>query len=143
MIAGFFDKYRFLSNFWPVPGGIVLDGRSYTTVEHAYQAAKTEDYVERLKIHGAVSPGDAKRLGRKVKVRDNWEQIKLELMLNLVRDKFSPGTRLARRLVETGEDELVEENSWGDTFWGCRQGVGQNHLGKILMQVRTELEANA
>ena len=85
-------------------------------------------------------PGKAKRLGRKVTLRPDWEQIKTYTMLLLLRIKFSD-ENLATKLLETGEQKLIEGNSWGDCFWGVCDGVGENHLGKLLMQVREELKS--
>lgn len=127
---------RFLSNFWQAT--VVLDGESYPTVEHAYQAAKTTHNIERQVVRLQLTPGDAKRAGRRVTKRDDWEQVKLSVMLGLLRQKFA-NQRLAAMLAATGDAELVEGNTWGDRFWGQVDGVGENHLGRLLMQVREEL----
>lgn len=137
-VEEFRGKYRFLSNFYPLVLGVVLDGETYRTVEHAYQAAKTLNTNERTAIRVLSKPGEAKRSGRKVKIRRDWEAIKEGVMLDLVRQKFADKS-LAALLLGTGNAELVEGNEWGDTFWGKCAGVGQNKLGKILMQVREEL----
>lgn len=138
-IDRFDDEHRFLSNFWPA--AVQLDGYTYPTVEHAYQAAKTLSAKERTAIAmiHPDSPGRAKQLGRKVTKRKDWEQIKLSVMLTLLRQKFAPGTGLARQLLATGNSELIEGNNWGDMYWGRVEGVGLNHLGRLLMQVREEL----
>jgi len=133
-VTEFRGKYRFLSNFHP--SLVLLDGALYPTVEHAYQAAKTLDYETRKRIRLMEKPGGAKRVGREVALRPNWEEIKLDIMLNLLRQKFLD-TSLRELLSETTGD-LVEENHWGDTFWGVCRGVGQNNLGYLLMQVREE-----
>lgn len=112
--------------------------KKYPTTEHAFQAAKTLDEKEREKIRVAKTPGQAKRLGQKVTLRKDWESIKIKIMLNLNRQKFDRAD-LGDRLVDTGQAELIEGNTWGDTFWGVCKGVGKNHLGKILMEVREEL----
>jgi len=139
MIKEFQGQYRWLSNFWPSP--FVLDGIHFPTVEHGYQAYKASDGQEFVRILDARSPGEAKRLGKRVKLRMNWEAIKDGVMLALVRAKFEQNPDLAAKLIATGDEELVEGNTWGDTYWGVCRGVGQNKLGKILMNVRQELAA--
>jgi N-glycosidase YbiA len=136
-IDRFSGEYRFLSNFWPCE--IKYEGKTYPSTEHAYQAAKTLDIKERNKIRDAKTPGDAKRLGRKITLRSDWESVKLQVMENLVRQKFFDNPKLGKKLIDTGEQELIEGNTWGDKVWGQVNGVGQNHLGKILMKVRQSL----
>lgn len=136
-IRFFKGEHRWLSNFWPC--SVQLDGEEYPSVEHAYQAAKTLDPHERLRIRHAPKPGLAKKLGRKLNVRDDWEQVKLQTMEYLLRQKFRKGTDLASKLQSTANQELVENNNWGDKFWGVCQDEGENHLGELLMQIRKEL----
>lgn len=133
-IDRFEGPFAFLSNFFPAP----VFG--YPTVEHAYQASKTLDKEERGKIRAAATAAIAKRLGKTVTLRGGWEELKLPYMEVLVREKFTRHPELGKRLLATGKEELVEGNWWGDTFWGVSQGKGENHLGKILMQIRAELE---
>jgi ribA/ribD-fused uncharacterized protein len=135
-IESFHGEYRFLSNFWPAI--VEMDGIIYPTVEHAYQAAKTFDQSARLKIQALREPGNAKRAGRRISLRPDWEAVKLNVMLSLLRSKFAEKS-LADKLLATGDYELLEGNEWGDTFWGVCRGIGHNHLGKLLMQVRKEL----
>ncbi len=137
MIEKFVGDYRFLSNFWYVP--IHVEGDVYPTVEHAYQAMKTLDASSRRMIKTATSPGYAKRLGRGTPLRTDWEDIKVPVMRYLVKEKFFNHRHLARKLLSTGDEELREGNHWGDVFWGVCNGVGENQLGKILMQVREEI----
>jgi ribA/ribD-fused uncharacterized protein len=137
-ILEFKDEYEFLSNFYYSP--FTYKDKKYSTVEHAYQSFKTLDERQRNRIWLAESPNRAKRLGRQVDVREDWEDIKLGLMLDLVRAKFQQNPKLAQRLIGTGNANLVEGNNWGDTYWGACQGWGENHLGKILMQVRDEMQ---
>lgn len=137
MIDQFREQYDFLSNFHPSP--IKYEGIMYPTVEHAYQAQKTHDEGERRRIAAIRGPGAAKLAGKKIKVRLNWFSYNLQLMYDLVLLKFSLHPVLRQQLLDTGKEELVEGNNWGDVFWGRVDGVGKNHLGKILMQVRTEL----
>lgn len=136
-IDKFEGTHRYLSNFWA--SSVELDGESYRSVEHAYQAAKTVDLTHRKKIQEAYTPNDAKKLGRKVPLRAGWEEMKVSCMAYLVWMKFSTHTDLGIKLIATGDAELIEGNWWGDVFWGVCNGQGQNMLGKILMQVRTDL----
>ena len=136
-IESFHDEYRFLSNFFPV--SVRYEGITFPTVEHAYQAAKTVDEAERWKFAELKSPGQAKRRGRKTAIRADWESVKVQVMSELVRQKFFRHEELAEMLLATEEAELVEGNTWGDRFWGVCEGVGQNWLGRILMTVRGEL----
>jgi ribA/ribD-fused uncharacterized protein len=137
MIIGEFQgRYRFLSNFYPAE--VELDNIIYPTVEHAYQAAKTLSQISRAQIRLAGTPGQAKRMGRVVKLRPNWEGIKLAIMDRLVCQKFSKEP-LRSMLIATGDARLIEGNRWGDTFWGVCRGIGQNNLGLIIMNIREGL----
>lgn len=138
-IEFFSGEYRWLSNFYPAT--VELDGRKYPSVEHAYQAAKTLDFNARIIFEEpTMSPGMAKRLGRNFNLRPGWDQMKVSVMLALLKQKFAPGTPLAAKLLATGEAELIEGNTWGDRFWGVCQGTGRNTLGALLMGVRKSLE---
>lgn len=132
-ISGFFGDYRFLSNFWPAE--VELDDVIYPTVEHAYQAAKFLDPEVREAIRILPSPGQAKRAGRKYQIRDDWSDVKFPIMRYLVFQKFAH-PELEAMLLATGSALLVEENTWGDVYWGQCKGVGSNHLGNILMYAR-------
>ena len=134
MISSFRDEYFFLSNFYPVE--IKLDGIVYPNAETAFQAQKTLDVEERRKFSMLKNPVQAKRLGRKVKLRDDWEEVKLDIMTEIVSQKFLQHPHLIEMLLQTGDKELVEGNKWGDRFWGVCKGKGDNHLGKILMKIR-------
>lgn len=139
-IGVFYGEYRFLSNFYPC--NITVEGMRFSTAEHAFQAMKTMDLDERLKICYADTPGQAKRLGRKVTLRPDWEQAKLDVMRVVLRMKFR-NDGLRAKLLATGDATLTEGNVWHDNFWGvctcpkCRGG--QNHLGRLLMLLRDEL----
>lgn len=138
-IDRFWGDYRFLSNFWPA--SVYLEGDWYPSVEHAYQAAKFTDKAVRLEIKNAKKPGEAKKLGNLgYPLRSDWDLVRIQYMRNLVWQKFSLHQNLQDRLLATGEAELIEGNTWHDTFWGVCNGVGQNWLGKILMEVRVELK---
>ncbi len=136
-IASFSGEYRYLSNFWPAE--VTFEGHRYPSVEHAYQAAKTLDAEARARIAALPTPSEAKRAGRALTYRADWDRVKLDVMERCVRDKFINHAVLGAKLLATGEAELVEGNDWGDEFWGVCEGRGANHLGKILMKVRAEL----
>jgi hypothetical protein len=137
MIGEFKGAYRFLSNFWNAT--VHYEGTDYKSVEHAFQAAKTLLPSERAWVWSAQTASEAKKRGRQVALRPDWEQVKLDVMEALVRDKFSRHPHLRDQLLATGTHELVEGNWWNDTFWGVCRGTGYNHLGRILMKVRAEL----
>lgn len=136
-IDSFSGYYHFLSNFSAAE--VWLDGESYPSTEHAYQAAKTDDPDWRRRIQLAPTPNAAKRIGRSAPMREGFEEQKVEVMYDLVRQKFRQHGRLAERLLATGDRELVEGNWWGDSFWGVCDGRGENHLGRVLMRVRREM----
>ena len=143
---------RFLSNFYPygatdeamsgeiIPVKITFEELTYTSVEHAYQASKTLNKDERKEIQQARTANVAKKFGRQVTLRDNWEIIKEDVMLEFLRQKFS-FPELREKLGATGRRELIEGNYWHDCYWGvcyCNKclGVGQNKLGNQLMFIR-------
>jgi ribA/ribD-fused uncharacterized protein len=136
-ILGFFDEYRFLSNFWYAAQEI--DGTWYPYNEMWYMTNKTVDPEERASIFGANSPQAAKQIGRIVTLRPDWEHIKDWVMLVGLRAKFQQNPDLAVKLVATGKRYLEETNKWNDTYWGVCNGIGRNMLGILLMQVRAEL----
>jgi N-glycosidase YbiA len=142
MIDSFRGPYRFLSNFanCKVWYEDEIDGRWYKTTEHAYQAAKTLDKKMRKQIQEAATPGDAKRLGNKITLRPNWDKLKIEVMETVCRQKFFLNSEYRKKLLATGNEELVEGNTWGDKFWGKVGNTGQNWLGRILMKIRKELQ---
>jgi len=135
-IKKFRDENFFLSNFYPI--GIKMEGITYPTLEHAYQASKTLDKDERLMILFANTPGKAKRLGKEVKIRKDWETTKVDVMKKLLKQKFS-NPELKKILMETGDEKIIEGNEWGDTFWGVCNGKGFNILGKLLMEIRDNI----
>lgn len=138
MINSFSGYNRFLSNFYEAE--VVLDGDIYPSVEHAYQASKTLDLEYRELIRKAVSPVKAKSLGKIVPMRTDWEDVKISIMRDLLRQKFSHDF-LRSKLLATGDQPLIEGNYWGDRFWGQDlSGVGLNWLGRLLMEVRNEIK---
>jgi ribA/ribD-fused uncharacterized protein len=137
-IVTFRGQYGFLSNFWAID--LEYEGIVFPTLEHAFQAAKTTSMPVRRAISRLSSPGEAKKMGRGLTLRDDWDNIRLDVMETLLRQKFMPGTSVANALKLTGDAELVEGNNWGDKFWGQSPiGIGHNHLGKLLMKIRSEL----
>jgi ribA/ribD-fused uncharacterized protein len=142
-IGQFKGEYSFLSNFYEHP--LLLDGIIYPTLEHAFQAAKTDDTQTKRKIAEKTTPGAAKRAGgRRGIIKDfdhaAWEAKKDRVMETLVKIKFADMI-LARLLLKTGDAILEEGNSWNDTYWGVslKSGKGQNKLGQILMKIRSQL----
>lgn len=141
MINCFEREYAFLSNFYPSP--IKYEGIKYPTVEAAFQAAKTSDLHMKMAIATADNPGKAKRMGRKVVLREDWEEIKDKVMEDCLRLKFSDPV-LREKLLATGDEELEEGNWWHDNYWGscyCSRcgDVGKNKLGYLLMKIRKEI----
>lgn len=135
-IRGFFEEYRFLSNFHLCE--VEYEGLIYPSSENAYQAAKTLD-LELRKLFTKCTPNKAKQLGRGLKLREDWDMIKLQVMYDICLDKFRRSPELKHKLLSTNPKHLEETNWWGDTYWGVCRGVGQNHLGQTLMMVRSEL----
>lgn len=135
-IERFEGEYEFLSNFYAMP--IEYEGLIYPSSEAAFQAAKTTNKAKRIRFMGMTDPRKAKRAGRALKLRPNWERIKLDVMLAILRIKFG-SSPLREMLLNTGNAQLIEGNWWGDRFWGVCDGEGENHLGRLLMQVRAEL----
>ena len=139
-ITNFHDeKYSFLSNFYEV--SVTYGGLTYGSNEAAFQAQKCITEKEKI-LFTECRPSKSKSLGRKVKLRSDWEEVKVGIMEEIVRAKFTQHIELAEKLIATGEKILVEGNHWGDVFWGVdtRTGQGENHLGKILMKVREDLK---
>lgn len=136
MIDGFFGEYRFLSNFWNAP--VVYEGITFQNNESAFQAMKTLDLEER-KQFANLTPNEGKRRGRRVKLREDWEEVKFNIMLDICRAKFSQNEDLKQKLLATGDEYLQETNTWNDRCWGVCKGVGDNNLGLTLMKVREEL----
>ena len=143
MIYKFTDKYKFLSSFYEIK--LIILGREYNSVEHAYQAFKTKNLAEHEWIRNAPTPEKAKSFGKKIKVRKDWDDLKYNVMLKLVRLKFK-NEDLRNMLIETDNEKLKENNYWHDNIWGnctckkCKDIEGKNWLGNILMDVRDEIK---
>lgn len=135
-IDSFTGKYEFLSNFYVAP--VVFEGLTYNNNEAAFQAQKCIDPKDRSKFT-KLNPTEAKKLGREIQLRKDWEQIKIQVMRGVVEAKFTQNPELAWKLLDTGDTYLEEGNTWGDRIWGTVDGQGANNLGKILMVVRENL----
>jgi hypothetical protein len=139
----FAEEYAFLSNFHVSP--FKWGGYIWPTVEHAYQAEKTINSFEQQLIREAKHPGEAKKIGRKVVLRENWDALKVPAMTEFVWQKFKQNDDLREQLLNTENAKLVEGNHWHDNFWGdcycnnCLKIEGKNILGLILMKVREEM----
>lgn len=140
MINRFSGSHSFLSNFYPCK--VTIDGRTYISAEHAFQAMKCLDENEKLSVALCSTPQEAKKAGRHVKLRPDWEYVKVDVMKEVVQSKFED-PELMQKLLDTHNEEIVEGNTWGDTFWGVYKGQGENMLGKILMEVREEARKDA
>ncbi len=151
MINEFRGANLFLSNFYPFiagqtvpvepPAPILWKGKSYLTREHLYQAATTTNLDEVARIRRASSPALAKLLGGRCTLRPGFDkQMMLDVMEQVVMAQFIQHPYLALRLLRTDDQELIEGNYWGDTFWGVDLRThpprGENHLGKIHMKAR-------
>jgi ribA/ribD-fused uncharacterized protein len=141
-IMGFKDEYRWLSNFWYAP--ITVTGFNYQNAEAAYQAAKTIDITHREQFEH-MTGAQAKSAGKKIILRKDWDFVKLEIMELVLRAKFMAHPDLAQKLKDTGSRDIIELNTWGDTYWGQIKNkngnlVGENILGKLLMNIRSDIQ---
>jgi len=156
MILNFSGAYRFLSNFWNC--GIWMKREENNILFHSseavYQAMKTLTVSEQDEIRLAKTPGNAKRLGKKVTLRPDWttvivdgKTVQLLAMEIAVMEKFKQNPQLKELLFKTNGKYLLEGNYWHDNFWGeyqcpsCKSKTkGQNNLGIILMALRETLK---
>ena len=145
MINEFQGDFRFLSNFYPVTieWSHLWNNKTAKSVEHAYQASKAIHEADCDAILACPTAGAAKRKGMDVQLIPAWEDMKVNVMNQLIKIKFAPNTILGERLIVTEEQFLVEGNSWGDRFWGVCNGDGRNILGHLLMERRAFLQSNA
>ena len=135
-IDHFKDDYAFLSNFYASP--ILYQDILYPTNEHFFQAMKSKDDAVRRKIAALNFPTQAKKDGKNIKLRKDWDEVKLKVMYLGLKMKFEiPALRT--KLLDTGSATLTEGNFWKDTYWGVCNGEGENHLGKLLMKLRKRL----
>ena len=137
MINRFKGEYHFLSNFFKCS---IKDsqGRIWSSVEAWFQAMKCA-YTPNQDDFIYLSAVEARKLGRRVRLRSDWHEVRLSIMKEIVHAKFTQNEDLRERLLDTGDNELIEGNTWGDSFWGVCRGKGQNHLGNILMAIREKL----
>lgn len=137
-INQFRGLHRFLSNFFPAP--ILYKGKVFPSSEHLFQALKTLDPEEREEIRRLPTPGEAKRRGRQVTIRENWDEVKRGFMKKILKMKFDQNPHLKERLLATGTHVLEEGNNWHDTYWGIdlETGLGLNILGRLIMELRSE-----
>ena len=139
IINSFTGRYAFLSNF--AGCRINCQGIIYHSAEAAFQAAKSNDPFDRMLVAN-MTPAAAKKWGRNTKLPNCWEDVKDNIMYEVVKAKFVQNSNLRELLLKTGDAWLIEGSTWNDTYWGQCDGLGWNKLGEILMQVRKELHAN-
>ena len=133
-IDRFQGEYRWLSNFWPCE--VEFEGIIFPSVEHAYQAVKSHSMRQRMKFL-KLTAGQAKRqYVLKSQLTPYWEARKTHVMWKLLKSKFLENDDLLAKLKSTKGRELIEGNTWGDTFWGQVDGKGDNNLGKMIMMIR-------
>jgi len=138
MITDFRKENRWISNFEKCE--IVYEGLAYGSTEAAYQSAKTND-MEIRKLFCSMTPKQAMIYGREIiNIRDDWEQVKYNVMYDVNFYKFTHHEYLKEKLLATEEAMLIEGNTWGDIFWGVCDSIGENNLGKILMKIRSEIK---
>lgn len=136
-ILGFTGEYRWLSNFWRLEYPIEVNGYKFYTTENLYQAfkcAKIDDFPYFVDI----TPGEAKKLGRTIEIIDGWDSMKLDVMKELQIIKYTQ-PKFRDLLIQTGDRYIEETNNWNDVFYGVCNGIGENHLGKIIMDIRKTL----
>lgn len=141
------DKTRFLSNFYPYKNTqgdkypekvlVFFEGIEFDCTENAYQAAKTLDVNLRLEI-SKMTPFQSKKywIGKEEQIRQDWDEVKFSILRDLNFQKYNNSKELRQMLLDTGDAILEEGNTWGDTYWGICNGIGENNLGKILMEIR-------
>ena len=139
MINEFKGRYYFLSNFYNAP--VTYEGLTYQNNEAAFQSAKVLSKQERS-LFTDLDPSSAKKMGRAVTLRRDWEEVKTQVMYEICKAKFTQNEDLRRKLLNTGTRNLEEGNTWNDRIWGTVDGVGENRLGKILMRIRKELRTS-
>lgn len=136
-ITEFKGNYFFLSNFYPC--SVTVLGMEFQSSEAAFMACKTLNMEERVQFQN-LKPKEAKALGRRIKLREDWDIVSIEMMELCLRAKFMANPHLKDKLINTGDAHLEESNTWGDTKWGTCNGKGRNLLGKLLMNIREDLQ---
>lgn len=135
-INRFREEYKWLSNMYVCD--VMYNGHVYPSVENAYQVAKCKFDVEQ-KIFYTCSPRDAKRFGRNVRMKEDFEANKISIMLDIIRAKFTQNNYLKGKLIDTYPAKIIEGNTWNDHFWEVCNGYGENKLGLCIMKVRDEI----
>ena len=115
MIKGFFGEYRWLSNFHDCP--IVYEGLDYLNSEAAYQAAKTDDMFTKKRFQ-AMDGHQSKKASKELRINREWDTIKVRVMYDILKDKFTRNEDLKQKLLLTGDKLLEETNYWGDQYYG-------------------------
>lgn len=143
-VKGFFGAFRWLSNFFLVD--VKFEGDVYPSTESAYQSAKIISRDERKQFQTRYWPNDsmrmgmmARKMGRMLKICDDWEHSKFDVMREVCQNKFF-NNEMRELLLLTKNSHLEETNDWGDQYWGVCGGVGDNNLGKILMKIREDMQ---
>ena len=138
----FIGEYDFLSNMHPCP--VHYGTETFPCVETAFQFQKSVETKdkERFVTKDAqwIDGYTAKKIGRQVKLREDWNDERIVVMYKLLEDKFYNNKKMRQLLKETGNIYIAEENDWGDTFWGVCNGKGSNILGKMLMEIRQNIQ---
>ena len=129
-ISEFKGEYEFLSNFYPCK--IVFNDIEFKCSEALYMAHKSGNPLDFVKF-APLDAREAKNQGRTVDLQPNWDSIRLEVMYDVLKAKFDQNPDLRIKLILTGDAYLEEGNWWKDVFWGVCNGVGENHLGKLLI----------
>ncbi len=135
-ISEFRNQYYFLSNFYECL--VSYNGITYRNAEAAFQAQKTLDNDIRKQFE-AMSASEAKKQGRRISLREDWEDVKVDIMRDIVLAKFEQNPELSDKLIKTDGMCLIEGNNWGDRTWGMVGNEGMNLLGNILMETRETL----
>lgn len=140
MITEFSGEHRWLSNFSPVR--IYLAEIGYNSVEHAYVSSKSDAlYWKLFCADENVTASEVKKRGRLIEIRSDWHDIKIDVMKECLRQKFNQEPYRSK-LLATGTESIQEGNWWNDKFWGVclKTNKGQNNLGKLIMEIRNELQ---
>jgi len=138
MIKEFQKEYRWLSNFTPC--NIILNGKKYRSVEHAYMSAKSNNPNWKEICQATAKPGEVKRASKYIKLRDDWETKKIDVMWECLCQKYNQEP-FKSKLMATGTKTIQEGNYWNDKFWGVclKTGHGKNKLGRMIMKIRRDL----
>lgn len=134
------EEYKWLSNMALVD--IKLKGRIYPSVEHAYMSEKSKDKSwKELCSQKNISGKQIKRFSSTIKLRDDWEEVKLLVMEYCLKQKFEQEP-FKTMLINTKNENIQEGNYWNDIFWGVdlksNPNIGENHLGRLIMKIRDE-----